>query len=69
MPEFVETPALLQLRITHPDARIDREVGRSAKGRLQLRAVTDGHLAKRPAVRNQFVVTAAGRALLAGATG
>ncbi|MGL4964429.1 MAG: hypothetical protein ACRC67_24575 [Inquilinus sp.] len=59
-----DAPALLQLGIPDPDARIDREDGRSAKGRLQRRAVKDGHLAPRPGVKHQFVVTALGRALL-----
>ena len=59
-----DAPALLQLGIPHPDARIDREDGRSATGRLQRQAVKDGHLAPRPGVKDQFVVTALGRALL-----
>jgi hypothetical protein len=63
-----DAPALLQLGITRPDALIDREDGRSAKGRLQLRAVREGHLAPRPGVKNQFVVTEVGRAVLAAKT-
>ncbi|MDR6290847.1 hypothetical protein E9232_003373 [Inquilinus ginsengisoli] len=58
-------PALLQLGIGHPDARIDRDDGRTAKGRLQRQAMKDGHLAPRPRVRDQFIVTPLGRALLA----
>jgi len=65
----IDTPAPLQLGITRPDALFDREDCRSAKGRLQQQAVRDGHLAKRPDVTHQFVVTAAGRALLEEAAG
>ena len=58
-------PALLQLGIVHPDARIDREDGRTAKGRLQRQAMKDGHLASRPRVKDQYIVTLLGRELLA----
>lgn len=59
-----DRPAVLQLGIAHPDARIDREDGRTALGRLQRRAIEAGHLTPRPGVRHQFVVTALGRAVL-----
>lgn len=63
--------AVLQLGIAHPDARIDREDGRSARGRLQRQAMRAGHLAPRPGVRDQLVVTELGRTMieLAAATG
>lgn len=59
-----ERPALLQLGIVDPDARIDREDGRTAHGRLQRRAIKAGHLAPRPGVRHQLVVTGRDRAPL-----
>lgn len=63
-----DTPALLQLGISHPDARIDREDGRSAEGRLQRQAMKNGHLAPRPGVKDQLVVTERGRAMLVATT-
>jgi hypothetical protein len=60
------TPAILQLGLVHPDARIDREDGRTALGRLQRQAIKAGHLAPRPDVRDLLVVTEFGRAVLAG---
>jgi hypothetical protein len=62
-----DAPALLQLGITHPDARIDREDARSAKGRLQ-QAVREGHLTPRSGLKHQFVVTECGRAVLTAQT-
>jgi len=59
-------PAVLQLGIAHPDARIDREHGRSARGRVQRQAVKAGHLEPRRGVRDQLVLTALGRAVLLG---
>ncbi len=66
-----DRPAVLQLGIAHPDTRIDREEGRSARGRLQRLAIAAGHLAPRPGVRHQLVVTGRDsapldRAVLAG---
>ncbi|MGF6227726.1 hypothetical protein QFZ27_001681 [Inquilinus ginsengisoli] len=63
--------AILQLGVAHPDARIDREDGRTARGRLQRQAMRAGHLATKPGVRDQLVVTEAGRAMIerAAATG
>jgi len=61
-----DRPAVLQLGIAHPDARIDREDGRTARGRLQRQAIAAGHLAPRPGLRHQLVVTEPGRAVLAG---
>jgi hypothetical protein len=61
-----DRPAVLRLGITHPDARIDREDGRTARGQMQRQAVKAGHLAPRPGVRDQLVVTELGRAVLAG---
>ncbi|MGL4960609.1 MAG: hypothetical protein ACRC67_05210 [Inquilinus sp.] len=63
-PPAAERRALLQLGIAHPGARIDREDGRTARGRLQRRAIAAGHLAPRPGVRHQLVVTELGRAVL-----
>ena len=60
-----ERPAGLQLGIPLPDARIDREDGRSARGHLQRQAIAARHLAPRPGVRHQLVVTERGRAVLA----
>lgn len=57
-------PAITNLGITHPDARVDREDGRSARGRLQLQALRDGHLAPWPRVKDQFIVTDLGRDVL-----
>ncbi|MGF6227685.1 hypothetical protein QFZ27_001640 [Inquilinus ginsengisoli] len=65
-PLVADRPALLQLGISHPDARIDREDGRTARGRLQRQALKAGHLAPRPSVRDQLVVIELGRAVLAG---
>jgi hypothetical protein len=59
-----DSAAVLQLGIVHPDARIDREDGRSAPGRLQRQAIRAGHLAPRPGNRNLLVVTGPGRAAL-----
>lgn len=56
--------AILQLGIVHPDARVEREDGRTARGRLQRQAVKAGHLAPRPGIRDQLVVTALGRAMI-----
>lgn len=66
-----DSAAILQLRIAHPDARIDREDGRTARGTLQRQAIRAGNLAPRPGVRDHLVVTALGRAMieLAAATG
>ncbi len=66
-----DRPAVLQLGIAHPDVRIDRQDGRTARGRLQRQAIAAGHLAPRPGVRHQLVVTGRdraplGRAVLAG---
>ena len=61
-----DRPAVLQLGIAHPVARIDREDGRSARGRLQRQAIAAGHLAPWPGLRHQLVVTDLGRAVLGG---
>jgi hypothetical protein len=65
-PPAEDRAAVLRLGIVHPDARIDREDGRTARGRLQRQAVDAGHLAPRPGVRDELVVTDLGRAQLAG---
>ncbi|MGK9171456.1 hypothetical protein KXR53_34540 [Inquilinus limosus] len=57
-------PAVLQLGIAHPDARIDREDGRTTRGRPQRQAIAAGRLAPRPGVRHQLVVTGRDRAPL-----
>ncbi|WP_342242266.1 hypothetical protein [Inquilinus sp. OTU3971] len=59
-----DSAAILQLGVAHPDARIDREDGRTARGRLQRQAMRAGHLATRPGVRDQLVVTEPGRAMI-----
>jgi hypothetical protein len=59
-----DRPAVLQLGIAHPDPRIDREDGRTARSRLQRRAIAAGHLAPRPGVRHHVAVTDRGRAVL-----
>ena len=63
-----DRPAILQLQlgIAHLDARIDREDGRTARGRRQGQAIAAGHLAPRPGVRHQLVVTNRGCAVIAG---
>ena len=63
-PPAADRPALLQLGIAHSDARIDREDGRTARGRLQRQALAAGHLAPRPGVRHQLVITKLGRVVL-----
>jgi hypothetical protein len=62
----VDRPAVLRVGIAHPDARIDREDGRSVLGRLQRQAIAAGHMAPRPGVRRQLVVTVHDRAVLGG---
>lgn len=66
-----DSTAILRLGIVDPDARIDREGGRTARGRLQRQAIKAGHLAPRPGVRDQLMVTERGRTMIerAAATG
>jgi hypothetical protein len=59
-----DRPAHLKFDIVHPDTPIDSEDGRTVRGRLQRRAIAAGHLAPRPGVRHQLVVTELGRAVL-----
>ncbi|WP_342240329.1 hypothetical protein [Inquilinus sp. OTU3971] len=61
---MADRPAVLRRGIAHPDTRIDDEDGRTARGRLQRRALAAGHPAPRPGVRHQLVVTDLGRAVL-----